>query len=286
MRHGAGALAATVVVAAAVLAGATPAGAATPAQVRTLAARAERDPSALVALRRITVVGGQHVDFRDLLAVSGDALQGRLHALAAPGPATATPPDATARARHILSERRFTGSSVPRPFKGVLGWAGGKLSFVGRFVDRLGRVVPGGAASVWVILSLLVVGIAAAVATRVAQRREGRMLVFERHQRRRQLEDPATLEREALEAEELGDFEQALRLRFRAGLLRLGRADRLPLRDSLTGGQAAGLLHLDDFDALVRDFDQVVYGRRAPGLEDVARAREKWTRVLARTGAA
>jgi hypothetical protein len=283
MRRGAGALAATVVVAAAVLAGAAPAGAATPAQVRTLAARAERDPSALAALRRITVVGGQHVDFRDLLAVSGDALQGRIHALAAPGPATATPPGADTRARHILSERRFTGSSVPRPFTGILGWLGRRLSFIGHLVNRLGRVVPGGDTSVWIILSLVVVAIAAVAATRVAQRREGRLLVLERHHRRRQLEDPAKLEREALEAEERGDFEQALRLRFRAGLLRLGRADRLPLRDSLTGGQAAGLLHLDEFDALVRDFDEVVYGRRAAGRDDVARAREEWAQVLART---
>jgi len=287
-RPGAGALVAALL-AAIVLpatAGAAPATrAATPSQVRTLAARAERDPSALAALRQITVVGAQHVDFRDLLSVSGEALQGRLRALAAPGPATATPPDANARARHILAERRFKGSAVPRPFKGVLGWLGRKLSFVGRFVDRLGRVVPGGDTTVWIILSLLVVGVAATVATRVAQRREGRLLVLERHQRRRQLEDPAELEREALEAEERGDFEQALRLRFRAGLLRLGRADRLPLRDSLTGGQAAGLLHLDDFDALVRDFDEVVYGRRPPGRDDVARARDEWTRVLARTDA-
>jgi hypothetical protein len=289
MRHRAGPLAAGIVLAAALTAGAVvapAARAATPAQVRSLAARAEHDPAALAALRRITVVDGQRVDLRALLDVSGAALQGRLHALAAPGPPSATPPDATARARHILSERRFTGSSVPRPFKGVLAWLGDKLSFIGRFVDRLGRVVPGGDTTVWIILSALVVGIAAATAARIAQRREGRLLVIERHERRRQLEDPAKLEREALGAEERGDFEQALRLRFRAGLLRLGRADRLPLRDSLTGGQAAGLLHLDDFDALVRDFDEVVYGRRPPGREDVARAREEWTRVLARAGAA
>jgi hypothetical protein len=254
--------------------------------VRALAARAEHDPAALAALRRITVVGGRGVDFHDLLSVSGDALEGRLHTLAEPGPQTATPPDANARARYILSERRFTGSSVPRPLKGALGWLGDKLSFLGSWVDALGRVVPGGPASVWIILSALVVGIAAVVATRIAQRREGRLLVRERHQRRQQLEDPAKLEREALEAEERGDFERALRLRFRAGLLRLGRADRLPLRDSLTGGQAAGLLHLDEFDALVRDFDEVVYGGRASDGADVAKARSDWKRVLESTGSA
>ena len=55
-------------------------------------------------------------------------------------------------------------------------------------------------------------------------------------------------------------------------------------RDSLTSGQAAELLHLEDFDALARDFDEVVYGRRPPGREDVVRAREEWARVLARAG--
>jgi hypothetical protein len=258
--------------------------AATSAQVRALAARAEQDPAALAQLRRVTVVDGQRVDFRTLLAASGAALDGRLRALAAAGPAAPGRPDASARARHILSERRFTGSAVPRPFHGVLAWLGDKLSFLPRFVHRLGRLVPGGAAAVWTFLGAIVVGLAAAVALRIARRREGKILASERRTRRPELDDPGALERAAAQAEERGEFELALRLRFRAGLIRLGRADRLPLRDSLTSGQAADLLHLADFDALAHDFDEVVYGRRPPGRDDVVRAREEWARVLARTG--
>ena len=200
------------------------------------------------------------------------------------GPASGTRPDAAAQAQHILSERRFTGSSVPRPFHRVLAWLGGKLSFVDRLVHRLGRLVPGGATAVWTILCAIVVGIAAAVALRIARRREGRVLALEQRTRRRKLDDPGDLERAAAQAEERGEFELALRLRFRAGLIRLGRADRLPLRDSLTSGQAADLLHLEDFDTLARNFDEVVYGRRTPAREDVVRAREEWARVLTRAG--
>jgi hypothetical protein len=261
---------------------AQPARAATSAQIRLLAERAERNPVALAQLRNVTVVDGRRVDFAKLLDASGNALQGRLDALADAEPAPATRSDAAVQAQHILAERRFTGSSVPRPFHRVLAWLGGKLSFVDRLVHRLGRLVPGGVTVVWTILCAIVVGIAAAVALRIARRQEGRSLALDRRDRRRELEDPGALERAAAQAEERGELELALRLRFRAGLIRLGRADRLPLRDSLTSGQAADLLHLEDFDALARDFDEVVYGRRRPDREDLARAREEWARVLTR----
>jgi hypothetical protein len=263
---------------------AKPAHAESSAQVRVLATRAATDPVALAELRNVTVVDGRRVDLAALLHASGPALQGRLRALAVAGPTPTARSDASAQARHILSGRRFTGSPVPRPFHRALAWLGGKLSFLDRFARRLGRLVPGGAPVVWTILGAIVVGIAAAVALRIAGRREGRVLAFEQRTRRRQLDDPGALDRAAAEAEERGDFERALRLRFRAGLIRLGRAERLPLRDSLTSGQAAEILHLEDFDTLARDFDEVVYGRRPPGREDVVRAREEWERVLARAG--
>jgi hypothetical protein len=263
---------------------AAPARAETSAQVRSLAAQAKHDPAALARLRGIATVDGRPTDLRALLDTSGPALQGRLAALAAGGTPVPGETDAPARAEHILAERRFTGSSVPRPFHRVLAWLGGKLSFFGRFVHRAGKHTPGGDSVVWAILGLLVLAVAAVTSARIAARREGRWIVADRRERRRGPVDPAVLEHEAAEAEERGDFEQALRLRFRAGLIRLGRDDRLPLRDSLTSGQASALLHLDEFDALAHDFDEVVYGRRPPAREDVVRAREEWARVLTRGG--
>ncbi len=94
-------------------------------------------------------------------------------------------------------------------------------------------------------------------------------------------EDPAELERLADEAERRGDLEIALRLRFRAGLLRLGRARALPLRPSLRTREARRALGSARFDRLARDFDEVVYGGRPPSEVDVEAARSEWPQVVA-----
>ena len=73
----------------------------------------------------------------------------------------------------------------------------------------------------------------------------------------------------------------ALRLRFRAGLLRLGRARVLPLRPSLRTREARRALRSSRFDRLARDFDEVVYGGRSPSAADVETARTEWPRVVA-----
>ena len=91
--------------------------------------------------------------------------------------------------------------------------------------------------------------------------------------------DPRELERLADEAERRGDLEIALRLRFRAGLLRLARADRLPARPSLRTYEARRILRNARFDRLARDFDEIVYGRRPPRPADVRFAREEWPLV-------
>ena len=58
-------------------------------------------------------------------------------------------------------------------------------------------------------------------------------------------EDPAVLEREADDAERRGDLERAVRLRFRAGLLRLGDRGAIEYRPSLTTSEVRGLLGSD-----------------------------------------
>ena len=199
-----------------------------------------------------------------------------------PGPWSA----ATAReqAREILQERRFQGSSLPRPFHRPLAWLGGELAPVGRLFNRLGLHIPGGTSVLWLILALLTVATAAVVALRVAGRRGA--LALERGEEGRAPGglDPRGLEREADEAERAGDPERAVRLRYRAGLLRLGRARVVPLRESLTSGEARRLLRLPEFDALAHTHDEVVYGGRAAASGDAVEARERWPAVLAAKG--
>src|SRR5919206_479107 len=96
--------------------------------------------------------------------------------------------------------------------------------------------------------------------------------------------DPARLEREADEAERRGDLERAIRLRFRAGLLRLDRARAIELEASTTSGAVSRKLRSHDFDDVSASFDAVVYGRRPPGGEDVELSRAGWTRVLSAAG--
>jgi hypothetical protein len=92
--------------------------------------------------------------------------------------------------------------------------------------------------------------------------------------------DPRKLEAEANDAERRGDHELAIRLRFRAGLLRLGLAKVIPFRPSLTTGELRRLLTSPEFDRLGSDFDEIVYGGRRAGAEDAAAARAGWDQVL------
>jgi hypothetical protein len=191
---------------------------------------------------------------------------------------------ARTEARRVLHERRFRGSAVPRPFHGALVWLGEKFAPVTRAFDRLVRHIPGGGWTFWIVLAAIVVAASATLAGKAARRRGA--LEIERSvpgERQARL-DPRELEREADEAEAAGDVARALRLRFRAGLLRLGRARVVPLRLSLTSGEARRIIRLPEFDALARTHDEVVYGGRVAESADVAAARERWPRILEAKG--
>jgi hypothetical protein len=190
-----------------------------------------------------------------------------------------TPAQARDEARTILAERRFHGSNVPRPLHGVLDWLTRHLAFVGRGWDSVARAV-GGQDVLWAIVGGICVGVAVILALRLARRRTRLELADYERALRARGEDPSELERRAAEAERKGDLELALRLRFRAGLFRLGRARVLPVRPSLRTREARLAVRSPRFDRLARDFDEVVYGRRAVRATDLAAARDEWPRVL------
>ena len=81
--------------------------------------------------------------------------------------------------------------------------------------------------------------------------------------------DPRTLEHLAEEAEGRGELEAALRLRFRAGLLRLARVEAVRQPETLTSRQLVRLLGAEQFGRLASDLDEVVYGGRAASRADV-----------------
>jgi hypothetical protein len=190
------------------------------------------------------------------------------------------PDDARRQARDILDERRYQPAKVPRPFEGVLEWLGDRLRPIGEFLDDVLSSAPGR-----LLLIAGFVALVAVVATVIARRRGRAGAVVGRRGGRggdaEESLDPARLEREADEAERRGEFDRALRLRFRAGLLRLDDVGAISFRPSLTSGQVARRLRQPAFDDLAITFDGVAYGGRRASTDDVRVARERWPRVLA-----
>ncbi|MCL4293143.1 MAG: hypothetical protein KJ056_08950, partial [Acidimicrobiia bacterium] len=128
-------------------------------------------------------------------------------------------------AREILEGRSYRGGDAPRPLAGPLRWVGERLRPVGDFfssvVDWTARQL-GGPLGV-ILLAVAVVAIVAFAVWRAVRRS-------------RAVDEAAagggapggsgelgaeTLERQAAEADRRGDHSLAIRLRFRAGLLRL-----------------------------------------------------------------
>ncbi|MEA2319893.1 MAG: hypothetical protein QOD44_4082 [Solirubrobacteraceae bacterium] len=204
-----------------------------------------------------------------------------LGALPAPVFAQSRPDAAQARAhaREILRERRFRGSGVPRPFAGVLRWLGDRLQPVSDFIDDLGGRVPGGPPVVFLVLSALVL-LAAAGLARGSIRRRAAATVRAARARAPARDDPAALEREADQAAANGEWEAAVRLRFRAGLLRLDARELIEYRPSLTTGEVAAAVGSPTFERVGADFDAIAYGGRAADRDDEAASREGWQRVL------
>jgi hypothetical protein len=253
----------------------------TGAQLRALAARADGEPAALARLRRVDSVDGRRVDVAGALrGARGRDLAARLRVLGAPAAERAAGGDPRAEARDILSQARFTGTTVPGPFRSLLDWLGDRLRSLDRVTAWLDDLLPGGRSIAWLALAALVGLLAAIVARRTLTRRvhaATRAAAAAAPPRA----DAHELERRADAAEAAGDLEAALRLRFRAGLLRLDARGAIEFRPSISTYEVRRALRSPDFDALASDFDDVVYGGRAAAPGDVEASRRRWPAVVA-----
>jgi hypothetical protein len=187
------------------------------------------------------------------------------------------PDSARADVRRILDDRRYRSDPAPRPFRGPLRWFGDRLATIEHWIGDVLRFVP---RFVWLGAGLLAVGLLAAWIMRRVQRSSTRAGASVAGARGAAREDPVALEREAEVAEQRGDLERAVRLRFRAGLLRLGNRGVIEYQPSLTTSEVRTLLGSDSFDDLAGTFEAIAYGGRRAVPPDVAAARTNWPKVV------
>ncbi len=191
--------------------------------------------------------------------------------------------DPRAVAREILAEKRFRGSQLPRPFAGPLRWLGERLARLRRLFDDLAIRTPGGAPVLWLVIAALVITAVVLLVRRSiragagAEGRAGRTRTGAR-------EDPRDLERDADRAAAAGAWEAAVRLRFRAGLLRLDAREAIEYRPSLATWEVAAALRSPAFERVGADFDAIAYGGREAHEPDATASREGWQRVLSELG--
>ncbi len=158
--------------------------------------------------------------------------------------------------------------------------------------DFLDGASPDGDLSLGIPLGFFVAVLvaAAALAAVAASRAVQRRLEVGRWHGRREgaVRSPAgdlkIVERAASEAEARGDFALAIRLRFRAGLIRLAERGAIRLRPSLTVRQAAGEVRSPTLDRLAVHFESVAYGGRSASADDVTSTRHAWSDLLEEVG--
>jgi uncharacterized protein DUF4129 len=190
------------------------------------------------------------------------------------------PPDSAALrslAAHILSQRRFGGRPLGQPFQPALNQFGRWLDDFISFISGL----PGGVGVAWVVIAVVVLSAAVFSSRRWLRRLAPAEALGTIRRRSLAGEDPQALERDAAAAEERGAFAEAVRLRFRAGLLALGARGVIPYSSSVRTNQVARRLQSADFEALAKTFEHVTYGGASAGEDDATAAREGWRRVLA-----
>lgn len=201
--------------------------------------------------------------------------------------ATVDPTLARDEARRILAGRRYKGAPVPRPLRGVLRWIGDRISPITRWIgDRFSWIpVP---ARPWVeitgvLVAVLAVGLVVMTLAKArAQARAARLGSDAQDARSSSLaDDPAALESAAVDAESRDDLALAVRLRFRAGLLRLDRdAHVIKYRSSIPTVEVRAELGSPTFDDLADTFEGITYGGDDAEPIDTADARREWPHVV------
>ena len=260
----------------------------TAGELAVLAQRAPADAAAHERLLDVDRVDGRPVAVRAALGgARGDELERRAAVLVAAlraGGASQEAAPARERARAVLADPRYRGTSLPRPFAGPIEWLTDRIQPLIDDINEFGVRVPGGPQALWLGLAALVLLAATGVTSTTIRRRA---LAIERTRAAAlpATDDPRALEREAERAERASEWERAVRLRFRAGLLRLDGRGVIAYRPSLTTGEVSRAVGSPAFAEVGARFDAIAYGGRPAAADDAEAARRGWAAVLTEAGA-
>jgi hypothetical protein len=151
---------------------------------------------------------------------------------------------------------------------------------IASLVNQLSLVLPGGTVTAWIlVVALIALAIALTVrrysrAALAGEATASAAAALAREER------AADLERAAQQAEREGRFAEAVRLRFRAGLERLGEQGTISGPRSTPTAEVAGQLRSGEFEQLARRFDEIVYGEDAAQAADAEHSRAGWREVI------
>lgn len=135
----------------------------------------------------------------------------------------------------------------------------------------------------WLLLAAMLV-LAVVVAAVIARRRLGAEIDQQRAIDVERRGDAAELEDLANAAEAAGRFQDALRLRFRAGLMRLDDLDVIAYDPALATGAIRSAVGMGEFDTVASQFERVAYSDYVPQRTDVTSHQQGWQTVLGELG--
>lgn len=190
-------------------------------------------------------------------------------------------------AREILRGREFRPAGSPKPLEGVVTWIGDRLNgiaegigdFFSGLFKPLFELLPGN----WglVLGIMLCVGIAAFVIWLVSRNMvRAPKIAATTPNRAAPANDPNDLEAAAQRAERDEQFDLAIRLRYRAGLLRLDRAGVIELQPWNTAALLTRKVASPRFDRITDTFEAIAYGGRPATGTQVNTVRAEWSTLL------
>lgn len=241
-----------------------------------LAEQAKTDPAAVESLRQLSpaaeeALSGAEADVSDRLATLAAQEQ------------FAVGEDVSAIARDILLQERFATARENTVGAFFAEWQRRLLIWLNRLIATIVNNVPGGPRLFYGLLILGILAVAGVFASRLARNRirSTEAATLARIRRERGL-SPAELKRRSRDAAAAGDFAEAVRLLFIAGLTTLDERDRIEFAPGTTTDEIAEELGLPYFDSLADRFNEIVYGERSATPADVERSNREWDAVLGR----